>query len=139
MICDPRHWIRTLLPRPTVVVPLYIRFINPARRFGVFTGTLMEVQSAIQEGLNIPTAQCIGTYGGRICDKREAIHKHAVYRVPYGSIDPLKPDGPYVSHFATTFDSIFILQCTQSAYRRLRHARRRWSVHKQQLLSEQYA
>lgn len=83
-----------LLGRPQVVIPLYVRFISPKRGFGLFTGAALPKESAaIQEGLRLPTAECIGTYGGRICDKRETIHKKAVYRLTYGMLNPLPQHG----------------------------------------------
>lgn len=128
-----------LLDTPKVVVPLYIRFIHPGRGFGMFTGKRMDNESAIQVDLNVPTTDCIGTYGGRICDKREAIHKKAVYRMWTGSIDPLDLNAPYV--YTSPFCALTTItsQGTQSAHRRLRHARWRRCVHQQQLLSKRYA
>ena len=85
-----------LLGTPKVVVPLYIRYINPRRGFGVFTAGVIGSEQVLQDGLRVPTAECIGTYGGRVCDKREAIHKKGLYRLQKISLQPLGLGKPYV-------------------------------------------
>ena len=65
---------------PESVIPTYVRYISPTRGFGLFAGGDLSVNKML--ALN----QCVGTYGGVICDDREPICKTAVYKLSYGAL-----------------------------------------------------
>lgn len=78
-----------LTSMPNVVIPMYIKFISPDIGFGLFAGADLPDSS-------LAVDQCVGSYGGIVCDEREPIHHKAVFKMRKGTLPPDKKDGLYV-------------------------------------------
>lgn len=84
---------------PEVVIPMYVKFVSPARGFGLFAAADFSVSTELQSN------QCVGTYGGIICDERDPVCKHAIYALLAGSL----PDGTEVIDAKTTIKLQYVV------------------------------
>lgn len=66
--------------QPRVIIFCYIAYVNPSKRFGLFAGEPFRPRRVRPDGTPVLTAgECIGSYGGLVCDTDEALDRDGVY------------------------------------------------------------
>lgn len=86
--------------RPRVVIFSYVAFVNPSRRFGLFAGESFGARRGLTEEFPVlSVGECVGSYGGMVCDPEEALDRDGLYTYRTPKLPPRATKGTTYVHY----------------------------------------